>query len=94
MHPGAEAWSIRQSDGGEREGLWEEEGPEREDRMWHYSRITTDTLYSSPGLLRVLHCTAAPSVTVMPVDRGLLERWRIRLRPGPSTNESRAGSIT
>lgn len=52
---------------GGREGLW------REDRMWHYSRITTDTLYSSRGLLRVLHCTAAPSVTVMPVDRGLLE---------------------
>ena len=74
MHPGAEAWSIRQSDGGweagregGREGLW------REDRMWHYSRITTDTLYSSRGLPRVLHCTAAPSVTVMPVDRGLLE---------------------
>ena len=41
--------------------------------MWHYPCITTDTLYSSRGLPCVLHCTAAPAVTVMPVDRGLLE---------------------
>ena len=68
------------------------EGGEREDRMWHYSRITTDTLYSSQGLLRVLHCTAAPSVTVMPVDRGLLEVED--QTEAPSTNESRAASIT
>ena len=65
--PGAEAWSIRQSDGGEWEWEWEDPG---EDRMWHYSGITTDTLYSSRGLL---HCAAAPPVTLMPVDRGLLE---------------------
>ena len=60
--------------------------------MWHYSRITTDTLYSSQGLLRVLHCTAAPSVTVMPVDRGLLEVED--QTEAPSTNESRAASIS
>ena len=57
--------------------------------MWHYPRITTDTLYSSRGLPCVLHCTAAPAVTVMPVDRGDYSRWRIRLE-APSTNESRA----
>ena len=55
--------------------------------MWHYSGITTDTLYSSRGLL---HCAAAPPVTLMPVDRGLLE---LEDQTEASTNESGAASI-
>ena len=69
MHPGAEAWSIRQSEG---------KGGAGEDQRGRTGCGITPALPLTHCILPEdysagLHCTAAPSVTVMPVDRGLLE---------------------